>query len=52
MKKQDFLTVRWNNWLTVSLGLPALIYVLYAFSSGLWLTQAGLIGLAVIGVLY
>ena len=52
MTKEDFLTVRWNNWLTIGLGIPAVFYVLYAFSSGLWSTQAGLIGLAVIGVLY
>jgi hypothetical protein len=52
MTKEDLLTVRWNNWLTIGLGIPAVLYVLYAFSSGLWLTQAGLIGLAVIGVLY
>ena len=52
MTKEQFLTVRWNNWLTVGLGIPSVPYVLYAFSSGLWTTQAGLIGLAVIGVLY
>jgi hypothetical protein len=52
MKKENFLTVRWNNWLTIGLGIPAVLYVLYALTSGLWSTQAGLIGLAVIGVLY
>ena len=31
MTKEKFLTVRWNNVLTLGLGLPALIYVLYAF---------------------
>lgn len=52
MTKEQFLTVRWNNWLTIGLGVPAVLYILYAFISGLWLTQTGLIGLAVIGVLY
>ena len=52
MTKEQFLTVRWNNWLTIALGIPSVLYVLYAFSSGLWSTQGGLIGLAVIGVLY
>ena len=52
MKKEDFLTVRWNNILTLALGIPALIYVIYAFSTSLWTQRAGLIGLAVIGVLY
>ena len=52
MSKEQFLTVRWNNWLTLGLGIPSLVYILYAFSNGLWKTQTGLIGLAVIGVLY
>jgi hypothetical protein len=50
--KERFLTVRWNNILTLALGIPALIYVLVAFSTPLWTQMGGLIGLAVIGVLY
>ena len=52
MTKEKFLTVRWNNWLTLGLGLPTLIYVLAAFSTPLWSTRGGLIGLSIIGVLY
>ncbi len=52
MNKENFLTVRWNNYLTLALGLPALIYIVYAFSTSLWLDRAGLIWLSVIGVLY
>jgi hypothetical protein len=52
MTKEKFLTVRWNNWLTLGLGLPTLIYVLVAFSTGIWSTRGGLIGLSIIGVLY
>ena len=52
MTKEKFLTVRWNNLLTLGLGFPTLIYVASAFSSSLWLTKGGLIGLAIIGVLY
>ena len=52
MTKEEFLTVRWNNLLTLALGIPALMYVIYAFSTSLWLTRSGLIGLAIIGVLY
>jgi hypothetical protein len=52
MTKEKFLTVRWNNILTLALGIPTLVYVIYAFSSGLWQERAGLIGLAIIGVLY
>jgi hypothetical protein len=52
MTKENFLTVRWNNWLTLGLGLPALIYVVVAFSTSLWSAKGGLIGLSVVGVLY
>lgn len=52
MNKEKFLTVRWNNLLTLGLGIPALIYVLFAFSTGLWTEMAGMIGLSIIGVLY
>ena len=52
MTKEKFLTVHWNNLLMLALGIPALIYVIIAFSTSLWTTRGGLIGLAVIGVLY
>ena len=52
MTKEKFLTVRWNNVLTLALGLPALIYAIFAFSTSVWTGKGGLIGLAVIGVLY
>ena len=52
MTKEKFLTVRFNNLLTVGLGIPALIYVVVAFSTSAWSTRAGFIGLAAIGVLY
>jgi len=52
MTKEEFLTVGWNNWLTIGLGIPALLYVLFAFSSSLWTERNGLIGLSVIGVIY
>jgi hypothetical protein len=52
MTKEAFLSVRWNNVLTLGLGLPALIYVLVAFSTSLWTARSGMIGLSVIGVLY
>ena len=52
MTKENFLTVRWNNLLTLGLGIPTLVYVVYAFSTPLWLGKGGLIGLALIGVVY
>ena len=52
MTKEDFLSVRWNNLLTLTLGIPALMYVIFAFSTSIWATRGGLIWLAVIGALY
>jgi hypothetical protein len=52
MNKENFLTVRWNNWLTLGLGLPTLIFVIYAFSNSLWMEKSGMIILSIIGVLY
>ena len=52
MTKEKFLTVRWNNILTLGLGLPSLIYILVAFSSSLWTARGGLIVLAIIGAVY
>ncbi len=52
MTKQRFLTVRWNNILSVGLGTPTLIYVILAFSTSFWLEREGLIGLAIFGALF
>jgi len=52
MTKEKFLTVRWNNILTMALGIPTLVYVLFAFSNSFWVTKGGLIGLAIIGAVY
>jgi len=52
MTKEEFLTVRWNNLLSLGLGLPALIYVVIALSTSFWLVRGGFIGLVVMGVFY
>jgi hypothetical protein len=52
MTKERFLTIRWNNLLTLALGIPTVIYMVYAYSTSLWTTRGGLIGLALIGVVY
>ena len=52
MTRERFLTVRWNNLLSLVLGLPALIYIVVALSTPVWSTMGGLIGLSIIGVLY
>jgi hypothetical protein len=52
MTREKFLTLRWNNILTLVLGIPALIYILVAFSGELWTTRTGLIVLGLIGAVY
>jgi len=52
MTKEEFLTIRWNNLLSLGLGLPTLIYVVVAFSTSVWSGRGGFTGLAVIGALY
>jgi hypothetical protein len=52
MTKDKILTVRWNNLLTLTLGLPATIYIIASFSTSAWSTKSGLIGLSIIGVVY
>ena len=52
MTKERFLTVHWNNLLSLGLGLPTLIYVIFALSNSAWLEKGGLIGLAIFGALF
>jgi hypothetical protein len=52
MTKEKFLTVRWNNLLSLGLGLPVLIYVLVVLSTSVLSVSAGFNGLVAIGVLY
>lgn len=52
MTKAKFLTVRWNNLLSLGLGIPALIYVGVILATPVLSDRAAFIGLVVIGVLY
>jgi hypothetical protein len=52
MTKGTFLTIRWNNWLSLGLGLPTFIYIIFALSTTLWLDRSGLIGLSIFGALF
>ncbi|MCB9420207.1 MAG: hypothetical protein H6667_10395 [Ardenticatenaceae bacterium] len=52
MTKENFLTVRWNNLLSLGVGLPTFIYVVIAFSTSIWSGRGGLIGLAIFGALF
>ena len=52
MTRDEFFTRRWNNWLTLLMGLPTLVYVVVVLSTSLLSDFAGFIGLAVIGAIY
>ena len=52
MTKEEFLTVRWNNLLSLGLGLIFLAYAGVVLSTSILSASAGFIGLVVIGVLY
>jgi len=52
MTKEKFLTARWNNLLSLGLGIPVLIYVVVILSTSLLSPSAGFIGLVIFGVLY
>jgi hypothetical protein len=50
--KERFLTVRWNNILTLVLGIPALLYIAYVLTTPGLSDRVAFIGLALIGVVY
>jgi hypothetical protein len=52
MSKDKFLTIRWNNLLSLGLGIPALVYVIIVLATSVLSDRAGFIGLVIIGVLY
>jgi len=52
MNKEKYLTVGWNNILTLGLGMLLLIYVFIVLFTSLISDQAGFIGLVVFGVSY
>ena len=50
--RDEFLTVRWNNLLSLALGIPTLIYIVAAFVTPSWMGMGGLIGLSLFGVFF
>ena len=52
MIKEKFLTVRWNNILTLGMGLITLIYVAVVLSASVLSDVAAFIGLVLIGAIY
>ena len=52
MTKERFLTARWNNGLSLALGLLPLAYVGIVWSTPVLSAGAGFTGLVAIGVVY
>jgi hypothetical protein len=52
MSREKLLTLRWNNGLSLVLGLIVLGYVVGAIVAGTWSEQSGFIGIAVLGAAY
>jgi len=52
MTKERFLTVRWNNLLSLILGIPGLIFIIIVLSMSVLSDSTAFIGLVIFGVLY
>ena len=52
MIMEKCLTKRWNNWLTLALGLPTLIYAIVVLSTPVFSDFWGFIGMVIMGVVY
>ena len=52
MTKEQFLTLRWNNILTLGMGLIMLIYVAFVLSTSVISDLVAFIGLVLIGAVY
>ena len=52
MTKEKFLTVGWNNVLTLALGLVFVVYAVVVWSTSALSDSAAFIGLSIIGAVY
>jgi hypothetical protein len=52
MTRGRFLTARWNNLLSLGVGLPALAYAMVALSAPALSGLGGFIGMVIVGVVY
>ena len=52
MTKEEFLTARWNNLLTLGLGLVFVIYAVVVWSASALSDSAAFAGLVIIGAVY
>ena len=52
MTKDKFLTRRWNNWLTLGMGIPTLAYGIFVLTTSEMSDFSGFIGMVVIGLVF
>ena len=52
MTSEKFLTVRWNNWLTLLMGIPFLIFGIVFLSADLMSDFSGFVTLVIAGAVY
>ena len=52
LTKEEFLTLRWNNILTLGIGLIMLIYVYFVLTTSVLSDVAAFIGLVLLGAVY
>jgi hypothetical protein len=52
MTRDKFLTVRWNNWLTLAFGLPTLGYAVFGLSTSVMSDFTGFLGMVIFGIIY
>ena len=52
MKREKFLTRRWNYIISLVQGLPTFLYAIYGLSTSLGDTRAGMVGLSILGALF
>ncbi len=52
MTKGTFLTARWNNWLTLSMGIPLLVLAIVYLSTDAMSDFSGFVVMVIAGAVY
>ena len=52
VSNEKFLTRRWNNWLTLGMGIPFLVFGILFLSGDFMSDLAGFVTLAIAGAVY
>ena len=52
MTKEEFFTKRWNNWLTLGLGIPILAFGIVFLSTDVMSDFSGFVAMVVAGAVY